>query len=184
MSHHAHQAVEGTQEAASAVLAPDSPASPQEAAHGPLPERFHPHALMGHSCRCGWEWTRTSRNLHDAHAAHVTRAALSSFVLLASGHDQGRGECVCDLCSTTRHLVEHIDALPILPELPPLTEAQTRAYRALAGWEGRSAGAVARALGHSSPSNAARVLDRLVELGYAQTWDTVTTRERRWGAIR
>lgn len=65
----------------------------------------------------------------------------------------------------------------------PLTAPQRDTLAALRGYSnGRSAGAVARALGHDSATNAARVLDRLVDRGLVQTWTTATDR-RRWALI-
>ncbi|OCI32905.1 MarR family winged helix-turn-helix transcriptional regulator [Oerskovia enterophila] len=62
-----------------------------------------------------------------------------------------------------------------------ITPAQHAALRALHGWtfSGRSAGATARAMGTFHPANTARVLDRLVVMGLAETWDTAKG-VRRW----
>lgn len=63
----------------------------------------------------------------------------------------------------------------------PLTAAEEAARAALEGYSGgRSAAPVARALGHESPSNAARVLDRLVELGLAESGASPSGRRRWW----
>lgn len=65
--------------------------------------------------------------------------------------------------------------------LRPLTVPEQAALVALEGYStGRTAMSVAWALGHEHPSNAARVLDRLVELGLAETGTTQRGRRRWW----
>lgn len=66
--------------------------------------------------------------------------------------------------------------------LRPLTVSEQAALVALEGYSttGRTATSVARVLGHEHPSNAARVLDRLVELGLAETGTSPSGRRRWW----
>lgn len=65
--------------------------------------------------------------------------------------------------------------------LRPLTAAEEAARVTLDGYSGgRTASSVARVLGHEHPSNAARVLDRLVELGVADTGSSPSGRRRWW----
>lgn len=72
-----------------------------------------------------------------------------------------------------------VEIRPVLHR--PLTAAEEAARATLEGYSGgRSAAVVARVLGHDHPSNAARVLDRLVELGLADTGASPSGRRRWW----
>lgn len=72
-----------------------------------------------------------------------------------------------------------VEIRPVL--LRPLTAAEEAARATLENYSGgRTASSVARVLGHEHPSDAARVLDRLVELGVADTGSSPSGRRRWW----